>query len=56
MILCMLPCQAEHFLKFNHFLVDLSFKRVHGNIKELEFNGYDETHQSSKIIIILDFY
>jgi hypothetical protein len=42
--------QAEYFLKFNHFLVDLSFKRVQGNIKELEFNGYDESHNSSKII------
>ncbi len=51
MILCMSLHQAEHFLKFNHFLVDLSFKRVQGNVKELEFNGYDETHHSSKIII-----
>jgi hypothetical protein len=45
----MLSYQAEHFLNSNYFLVDLSFKRVQGNIKELEFNGYDENHDSSKI-------
>ncbi len=51
MILYMLLHQAEYFLKFNHFLVNLSFKKVQENIKELEFNEYDETHYSSKIII-----
>lgn len=54
MILCMLSRQAEYILNFNYFLVDLSFKRVQGNIKELEFNGYDKDNNSSKIIIIMN--
>ncbi|CAJ0848458.1 3791_t:CDS:2, partial [Entrophospora sp. SA101] len=28
-------------------IIDLSFKRVHGNINELEFNAYDEGHNST---------
>jgi len=37
------------------FLVDLSFKCVQGNIKELGFNGYDENHNASKKIRIIFF-
>src|SRR3954467_998802 len=55
MILCILLHQAEYFLKFSYFLVDLSFKRVQRNIKELGFNGYDENHNASKKIRIIFF-
>ncbi|CAJ0854683.1 11185_t:CDS:10 [Entrophospora sp. SA101] len=39
--------QAFKSTQFNYFEVDLSFKRVHGNINELEFNAYDEGHNST---------
>jgi len=48
MILCMLKIQARHMSKFKYFMVDMSYKRVFGEINELEFNAYDEDNNSSK--------
>ncbi len=48
MILCMLKCQAEYMLKFKYFMVDMSYKRVFGEMNELEFNAYDENSNSRK--------
>lgn len=38
--------------EFKYFEVDLSFKRVYGNINELEFNAYDEVSKTSKFKLI----
>ncbi|CAB5382245.1 unnamed protein product [Rhizophagus irregularis] len=46
MILCMFKLQAEHMSKFKYFMVDMSYKRVFGEINELEFNAYDENNNS----------
>lgn len=48
MILYMLKQQAMHMSKFSYFMVDMSYKRVFGEINELEFNAYDEDKNSSK--------
>ncbi|UZO20703.1 uncharacterized protein OCT59_013122 [Rhizophagus irregularis] len=47
MILCMFKLQAEHMSKFKYFMVDISYKRVFGEINELEFNAYDENNNSA---------
>ncbi|EXX77194.1 hypothetical protein RirG_026060 [Rhizophagus irregularis DAOM 197198w] len=46
MILCVFKLQAEHMSKFKYFMVDMSYKRVFGEIDELEFNAYDENNNS----------
>jgi hypothetical protein len=48
MILCMLKVQAKYMSNFKYFMVDMSYKRVFGEINELEFNAYDENNNSSK--------
>ncbi|PKC10022.1 hypothetical protein RhiirA5_414881 [Rhizophagus irregularis] len=42
MILCMTNEQAAKCIEFKYFEVDLSFKRVYGDINEFEFNAYEE--------------
>ncbi|PKB92590.1 hypothetical protein RhiirA5_444122 [Rhizophagus irregularis] len=41
-ILCMIKLQAIHMPKFKYFMVDMSYKRVFGEMNEFEFNAYDE--------------
>lgn len=48
LILCMFKSQAIHMTKFKYFMVDMSYKRVYGEINELEFNAYDEDNNSGK--------
>jgi len=48
MILCMLKLQANYMSKFKYFMVDMSYKRVFGEINELEFNAYDKDNNSGK--------
>ena len=48
MILCMFKSQADHMKNFKYFMVDMSYKRVFGEINEFEFNAYDEDNKSSK--------
>lgn len=45
--------QAAKCIEFKYFEVDLSFKRVYGDINELEFNAYDETSRTSKLTILI---
>ncbi|RIA98321.1 hypothetical protein C1645_812880 [Glomus cerebriforme] len=41
------PCYGpEYVSKFKYFMVDMSYKRVFGEINELEFNAYDEDNNS----------
>ena len=47
-ILCMIKLQAIHMSKFKYFMVDMSYKRVFGEMNEFEFNAYDEDNHSSK--------
>lgn len=47
-ILCMIKLQAIHMSKFKYFMVDMSYKRVFGEINEVEFNAYDKDNNSSK--------
>ncbi|EXX71660.1 hypothetical protein RirG_076450 [Rhizophagus irregularis DAOM 197198w] len=42
MILCMTNEQAAKCIEFKYFKVDFSFKRIYGDINELEFNAYEE--------------
>ncbi|CAB4375450.1 unnamed protein product [Rhizophagus irregularis] len=51
MILCMTNEQAAKCIEFKYFEVDLSFKRVYGDINEFEFNAYEEKSRT-----ILAFY
>jgi len=50
MILCMTKEQAAKCIEFKYFEVDLSFKRVYGDINELEFNAYEEDSKTSKFL------
>ncbi|CAB5210418.1 unnamed protein product [Rhizophagus irregularis] len=51
MILCMTNEQAAKCIEFKYFEVNLSFKRVYGDINEFEFNAYEEKSRT-----ILAFY
>jgi hypothetical protein len=44
----MLEVQAKALQNLKGFQIDLSFKRVHGDVNEFEINTYDETHKLSK--------
>ncbi|CAB4408423.1 unnamed protein product [Rhizophagus irregularis] len=45
LIICMLDLQAKELQKLKSFQIDLTFKRVHGDINEFEINSYDNTHK-----------
>ena len=44
LVVCMAKEQAERLLNATYFQVDLTFKRVQGDINEIEINQYDEEH------------
>jgi hypothetical protein len=44
----MLDIQAKELQKLKSFQIDLTFKRVCGDINEFEINTYDNTHKLSK--------
>jgi hypothetical protein len=44
----MLDFQAKALQNLKCFQIDLTFKRVLGDINEFEVNSYDETHKLSK--------
>jgi hypothetical protein len=48
----MLDFQAEALQQLKCFQVDLTFKRVHGDINEFEINTYDDVHKLSKYLFI----
>jgi len=55
--ICMLQEQAENLIDAKSFQIDLSFKRVSGEIKEFEFNSYDEFHHKGIFLnIIINLY
>lgn len=39
---------AQAWVELEYFEIDLSFKRVQGNINEFEINCYDSQHHISK--------
>ncbi|PKK73537.1 hypothetical protein RhiirC2_775900 [Rhizophagus irregularis] len=45
LILCMLDFQAKALQNLKCFQIDLTFKRVQGDINEFEVNSYDEMHK-----------
>ena len=47
-ITCMLDNQAKQLITLDHFQIDVSFKRVKGEINEFEINSYDSQHHLSK--------
>jgi hypothetical protein len=50
MIICTTPEQLTYWTKCEYFQIDLSFKRVAGEINEFEVNYYDSQHNLSKLI------
>jgi len=52
----MLKEQAELLIKLKSFQIDLSFKRIKGDIIEFEINTYDEKHKLGNVIIIIITY
>jgi len=44
----MLPKQVEKLITLEWFQIDVSFKRVKGEINEFEINTYDSNHHLSK--------
>jgi len=52
----MLKEQAELLIKLKNFQIDLSFKRIKGDINEFEINTYDEKHKLGNVIIIIITY
>ena len=51
LIVCILKEQAELLIKLKSFQIDLSFKRVKGDINEFEINMYDEKHKLGKYFL-----
>uniref|UniRef100_U9U4Z3 Uncharacterized protein n=1 Tax=Rhizophagus irregularis (strain DAOM 181602 / DAOM 197198 / MUCL 43194) TaxID=747089 RepID=U9U4Z3_RHIID len=47
-ITCMLDNQAKKLITLDYFQIDVSFKRVKGEINEFEINTYDSKHHLSK--------
>jgi hypothetical protein len=41
MIICTTSEQLSEWIKYTHFQIDLSFKRVSGEINEFEVNHYN---------------
>lgn len=52
----MLKDQAKLIHKLESFQIDLTFKRVKGNINEFEINSYNSEHKLSKFLSLLLFY
>ena len=48
MIVCMKKEQSFAFLDLSYFEIDMSFKRIQGNMKEWEVVAYIENIQKSK--------
>ncbi len=54
---CMLKDQAKLIHKLESIQIDLTFKRVKGNINEFEINSYNSKHKLSKFFFLfLNFY
>ena len=53
MIICTMPEQLSEWTKCEHFQIDLSFKRVAGEINEFEINYYNPQHNLSMIYFCL---
>lgn len=51
MIICATVEQLTEWTKCKHFQIDLSFKRVAGDINEFEVNYYNTEHNLSKLFI-----
>jgi hypothetical protein len=51
----MLSEQAKKLITLEWFQIDVSFKRVKGEINEFEINTYDSNHHLSKSFLILFF-
>ena len=49
----MLKNQASLFQKLELFQIDLSFKRIRGDINEFEINSYNNKHKLSKFFYLL---
>ncbi|PKB97857.1 hypothetical protein RhiirA5_404131 [Rhizophagus irregularis] len=47
MVICMSEVMAHAWTKLEYFEIDLSFKRVQGDINEFEVNCYDSQHNMS---------
>lgn len=47
----MLKDQANLFQCLESFQIDLSFKRIKGDINEFEINSYNNEHKLSKFFI-----
>ncbi len=58
MIICTTSEQLIEWTKCKHFQIDLSFKRVAGEMNEFEVNYYNTEHNLSKFFLlnILNFY
>jgi len=58
MIICTSPEQLVKWTSCNYFQIDLSFKRVAGEMNEFEVNYYDTEHNLSKFFyqIYFNFY
>ena len=44
---------AHAWIKLEYFEIDLSFKRVQGDINEFEVNCYDSQHNMSKCLFFI---
>ena len=47
-IICMLAEQAKKLITLEQFQIDVSFKRIKGEINEFEINTYDSNHHLSE--------
>ncbi len=48
--------QAKAWVSLEYFEIDLTFKRVQGNINEFEVNCYNECYKIGKLNIYIHLY
>ena len=52
----MLKEQATLLQQLEDFQIDLSFKRIKGNINEFKINLYNNKHKLSKFFLLIDYF
>ncbi len=53
MVICISEIMANAWVKLEYFEIDLSFKRVQGDINEFEINCYSLQHNMSKYLFFI---
>ena len=56
MIICTTSEQLIEWTKCKHFQIDMSYKRVTGEMNEFEINYYNTEHNLSKFFLFIRYF